>query len=286
MAIIYDEAQSIFHLQTQVSSYVMQVVWGKYLSHLYWGRRGEQYRGSRAIIWKDRGFAPNPDDTDRTFSLDTLPQEYPQTGNGDFRTCAYGVRQENGSRISSLLYDGYEILPGKRKLQGLPASFGTPEDVETLVIRLRDEVIDLVVELEYNVFDQRGIITRSVRFINEAQRPVTLTKMLSMSVDFREQEFDVLTLYGAHNNERNMDRRPLTSGIVQIESLRGTSSPQQSPFLALMRKNADEDQGEVYGVQFVYSGNFLASAPVQLCGLRRRAAAHCDYRTAPRVWRH
>ena len=69
MAIIYDEAQSIFHLQTQVSSYVMQVVWGKYLSHLYWGRRGEQYRGSRAIIWKDRGFAPNPDDTDRTFSL-------------------------------------------------------------------------------------------------------------------------------------------------------------------------------------------------------------------------
>ena len=249
MAIIYDEAQSIFHLQTQASSYVMQVVRGKYLSHLYWGRRVEQYRGSRAIIWKDRGFAPNPDDTDRTFSLDTLPQEYPQTGNGDFRTCAYGVRQENGSRISSLLYDGYEILPGKRKLQGLPASFGTPEDVETLVIRLRDELIDLVVELEYNVFDQRGIITRSVRFLNEAQRPVTLTKMLSMSVDFREQDFDVLTLYGAHNNERNMDRRPLTSGIVQIESLRGTSSPQQSPFLALMRKNADEDQGEVYGVQ-------------------------------------
>lgn len=262
MAIIYDEAQSIFHLQTQASSYVMQVVRGKYLSHLYWGRRVEQYRGSRAIIWKDRGFAPNPDDTDRTFSLDTLPQEYPQTGNGDFRTCAYGVRQENGSRISSLLYDGYEILPGKRKLQGLPASFGTPEDVETLVIRLRDEVLGLVVELEYNVFDQRGIITRSVRFLNEAQRPVTLTKMLSMSVDFREQDFDVLTLYGAHNNERNMDRRPLTSGIVQIESLRGTSSPQQSPFLALMRKNADEDQGEVYGVQFVYSGNFLASAQV------------------------
>ena len=262
MAILYDEERKIFHLQTRKSSYVMQVVRDKYLSHLYWGRRVEQYRGSRAIIWKDRGFAPNPDDTDRTFSLDTLPQEYPQTGNGDFRTCAYGVRQENGSRISSLLYDGYEILPGKRKLQGLPASFGTPADVDTLVIRLRDEVLDLVVELEYNVFDQRGIITRSVRFTNQAQRPVTLTKMLSMSVDFREQEFDVLTLYGAYNNERNMDRRPLTSGIVQIESIRGTSSPQQSPFLALMRKNADEDQGEVYGVQFVYSGNFLASAQV------------------------
>lgn len=262
MAIFYNAESNIFHLQTCDSSYIMQVVKEKYLSHLYWGKRVEKYHGSRAIIWKDRGFAPNPDDTDRTFSLDTLPQEYPQTGNGDFRTCAYGIRQENGSRISSLWYDGYEIFAGKKKLQGLPASFGDEHEVDTLVIYMKDAVIGLVVELEYNVFASRNIITRSVRFVNQSQTPVTLTKMLSMSVDIRENEFDVLTLYGAHNNERNMDRRPLTSGIIQIESIRGTSSPQQSPFMALMRKNAGEDHGEIYAVQFVYSGNFLASAQV------------------------
>lgn len=70
--------------------------------------------------------------------------------------------------------------------------------------------------------------------------------MLSMSVDIREDEFDVLTLYGAHNNERNMDRRPLSSGTVKIESLRGTSSPHQAPFMALLRKGADEDQGRYF----------------------------------------
>ena len=127
---------------------------------------------------------------------------------------------------------------------------------------MKDAVIGLVVELEYNVFASRNIITRSVRFVNQSQTPVTLTKMLSMSIYIWEDEFDVLPLYGAHNNERNIDRRPLNSGIVQIESIRGTSSPQQSPFMALMRKNAGEDYGEIYAVQFVYSGNFLASAEV------------------------
>lgn len=262
MAIIYDKKNGIFHLKAGTSSYVMQIVKGTYLSHLYWGKQVRQYDASRAIIWEDRGFAPNPDDTDRTFSLDTLPQEYPQTGTGDFRTCAYGIRQENGSRISRLVYDSHEIFAGKHPLDGLPASFGRTEEVQTLIIHMKDPVIGLEVALEYNVFENQSVITRSVRLHNGSCTPMTLTKMLSMSVDFRENEFDVLTLYGAHNNERNMDRRPLTSGIVQIESLRGSSSHQQSPFMALLRKNTDEDHGEVYAVNFVYSGNFLASAQV------------------------
>lgn len=94
MPIIYDNSRKIFHLQTGNTSYIMQIVKEKYLVHLYWGRRISSYHESRQIIWKDRGFAPNPDAYDRTFSLDTLPQEYPQIGNGDFRSPAYGIRQE------------------------------------------------------------------------------------------------------------------------------------------------------------------------------------------------
>lgn len=262
MPIIYDNSRKIFHLQTGNTSYIMQIVKEKYLVHLYWGRRISSYHESRQIIWKDRGFAPNPDAYDRTFSLDTLPQEYPQIGNGDFRSPAYGIRQENGSRISNLEYTGYEIMDGKPILDGLPASFGTTKDVQTLKIYLEDPVAGLKVCLMYSIFEDQSIITRSVQFLNASERAIYLTKMLSMSIDFREDEFDVLTLYGAHNNERNMDRRPLTSGIVQIESLRGTSSPHQAPFMALLRKGTDEDQGEVFAANFVYSGNFIATAQV------------------------
>ena len=259
MSIVYDKENQVFHLQAGDTSYVMGVVRG-YLTHLYWGKRLNRYGASRRIIWKDRGFAPNPDDLDRAFSLDTLPQEYPQTGNGDYRNCAYGILDEQGGRISNLIYQGYEILQGKEPLLGLPASFGNDDEVDTLKIHMLDELSGLKVELWYHAFHNQSVIARSVRFVNTGKENLTLTKMLSMSVDIREAGFDVLTLYGAHNNERNMDRRRITSGTVQIESLRGTSSPQQAPFMALLRPETTEDFGEVYAANFVYSGNFIAAA--------------------------
>ncbi|GFO84598.1 alpha-galactosidase [Anaerostipes butyraticus] len=258
MSIVYEKENQIFHLQAKDTSYVMGVIRG-HLTHLYWGRKLNQYGGSRKIIWKDRGFAPNPDDLDRTFSLDTLPQEYPQTGNGDFRNCAYGIRDEKGGRISDLIYQSHEIVSGKEPLPGLPASFGNDNEVDTLKVHMLDQISGLKVELWYHVFQDQNVIARSVHFKNTGKEKVMLTKMLSMSVDIREAGFDVLTLYGAHNNERNMDRRPLKSGTIQIESLRGTSSPQQAPFMALLRPETTEDFGEVYAANFVYSGNFIAA---------------------------
>lgn len=260
MSINYDAERNIFHLRSGNSSYAMQIVRGKYLTHLYWGKGLREYRESRELVWVSRQFAPGPDPLDRTFSLSALPQEYPQYGNGDFRDCAYGIRSEAGGRISSLEYAGYEIVQGKPGLPGLPCTFGAPGETETLVIHMKDAAEGLAVDLLYSTFEEENVLARSVRFRNDSDRNLTLEKMLSMSVDFREDGFDVLTLYGSHNNERNMDRRALTSGTVQIGSLRGVSSPQQSPFMALLRKNADEEQGEVYAASFVYSGNFIAAA--------------------------
>lgn len=39
MAIIYDNESGIFHLKAGTSSYVMQIIRGQYLSHLYWGKQ-------------------------------------------------------------------------------------------------------------------------------------------------------------------------------------------------------------------------------------------------------
>ena len=262
MSIIYDDDKKIFHLNTEETSYVIKIINDKYLAHIYWGKRIKNYSKSREIVWKDRGFAPNPTLDDRTFSLDTLPQEYPQTGNGDFRSCAYGIKDYKGRRISNIIFKGYEIINGKPKLPNLPASFDNENNVNTLKIHMKDEILNLNVYLYYSVFDKRNVITRNVVFENKSDNAITLTKMLSMSVDIREDDFDVITLYGAHNNERNMDRRPLTSGTVQIESIRGTSSPHQSPFMALVKKDTTEDFGEVFSCNFVYSGNFIATAQV------------------------
>ena len=159
----------------------MQVLEGGYLAHLYYGSRVNEYRGSNKIIYLDRGFSPNPYDKDRTFSLDTIPQEYQGFGNGDFRVPAYQVKLENGTRISDLRYSGYKVFKGKRGLVGLPSTYGNDDECDTLEIYLEDKIIGLKVILTYSVFNELDVITRSVKFINEGAEDLRLLRALSMS---------------------------------------------------------------------------------------------------------
>ena len=263
MSIEIDNKTLLFHLKSENTSYVMQVVRDGYLAHLYYGKKIKKYNGSNKILFYDRGFSPNPDPNDRTFSLDTLPQEYQAFGNGDFRNPAYQVKLEDGSRISDLRYLGYECYKGKKVLEGLPATYvNDMDEAETLEIYLKDNIIGLKVILKYTLFHKKDVITRSVEFINESDSNIRLQRALSLSLDFRECDFEMISLYGAHNNEKNIARRRLISGVQGVDSARGSSSPHQAPFIALVRKETNEDLGEVYGFNLVYSGNFIAQVQV------------------------
>ncbi|MCP3809250.1 alpha-galactosidase [Paenibacillus sp. Lou8.1] len=263
MAIHIDKEKLLFHLQGSNTSYVMQVIRDGYLAHLYWGKKIQNYRGSNKIIFMDRGFSPNPDGSDRAFSLDTIPQEYPSFGNSDFRIPAYQLQLENGSTVTDFRYKEHRVYQGKPKLKGLPSTYAEDAgEVETLEIVLEDPLINVKVVLSYSLYPKRDVITRSVRFDNEGRQQLKLLKALSASVDFRDDEYELITLYGAHNNEKNIARRKILPGIQMVDSCRGASSPQQAPFMALVREGTDEEQGEVYAFNLVYSGNFTAQTQV------------------------
>ena len=231
----------------------MEIVKNNFLAHIYWGKKIKNYFGSNEILYRDRGFSPNIFPEDRTFSLDTLPQEYPQYGNGDFRPCAYQILDSENNTFSDLRYIGHEILNEKPNLQTLPSSYG--DNIETLKITLLDAILGLEVNLFYSTFYESDVITRRVTF-KALKNEITLNKMLSANIDFRHDNFDLISLYGAHNNDRNIDRRPLTSASYVIESTRGASSMHQSPFIVLADKSSTEDFGDVYAMQLIYSGSF------------------------------
>ncbi|NYE07926.1 alpha-galactosidase [Bacillus niacini] len=265
MGIQYNSETKTFHLKAKDTSYVLGILREGYLVHYYWGKGIGEYRHSNFLQFVDRGFSGNPyqQRDDRTFSLDTLPQEYPQYGNSDFRKPAYQVQLENGSTVSDLRYVSHAIFQGKTPLEGLPATYVEEvEEAETLEITMEDSLIGLKVILSYTIFEQFNAITRSVRFVNEGLHSVKLLSALSLSVDFRDADFDFLHLHGAHVKERHIERKPLRHGIQSVESTRGGSSHQHNPFIALPRKGTAEESGEVYGFNFVYSGNFLAQAEV------------------------
>lgn len=62
---------------------------------------------------------------------------------------------------------------------------------------------------------------------------------------------------GAHVNERHLERQKLGYGIQTFGSIRGTSSHQMNPFVALVDSNTDEFNGAAYGFALVYLETML-----------------------------
>jgi alpha-galactosidase len=271
MGIVFDAKAQTFHLQARKSSYVMQLVKSKYLAHVHWGGqvRGV-HLGGQLVIRQRCSFSPSTDPDDLVLSLDTLPQELPSYGSSDFRAPVYQIQTDTGTTVSELIYESHVIYIGKPVLEGLPATYAeTAEEAETLEIVLSDKLIGLKAVVTYTVFRDFDAVTRSVRFVNESQRPIRLLRALSMGIDFPHGQFDTLHLAGTWARERHIVRKPLTTGATVIESRRGASSHALNPFLALVSQGADENQGEVYGFNLVYSGSFLAHAEIDPYGSTR-----------------
>ena len=79
-----------------------------------------------------------------------------------------------------------------------------------------------------------------------------------MSLELPSENYEMISLFGSHTKEGNIERFPIHHGIQKIESTRGSSSPQHQPFFAIVSPQTTETQGIVYGVHLVYSGNFIA----------------------------
>ncbi|WP_303841965.1 glycoside hydrolase family 36 N-terminal domain-containing protein, partial [Selenomonas ruminantium] len=267
----FDQATGVFHLHNDKVSYVLQVVRDRYLLHRYWGRPLKKFRDTAPMQSIDRGFSPQPAayPNERTFSLDVLPQEYPAYGHGDYRLPAYEVRLANGTTVTELFYDHYEVTAGKPKLKGLPAVYAEENEAETLHIYLQDGQGKLAVELLYTLLNDSALLTRSARISNCGSEALDLTGAASFALDFADHDFDRLSLYGGHTAERSLERVSLMRGVQETGSRRGASSHQQSPFLALARKDAGETRGEVYGFSLIWSGEASFVTEVEQFGTTR-----------------
>lgn len=270
MAIVYQDENRIFTLNTKHTTYQMQVDHYGFLLHLYYGLK---ISGNMdyLLTYYDRGFSGNPADAgnDRTYSMDALPQEYPVMGTGDYRSSALIIHNADGSDCCDLRYVGYQIRKGKYGLKGLPAVYAAEEEAETLEIILEDAVSKVQVKLLYGVLEEDDIITRSAVLTNCGEQMVVVQKAASACLDFITGDFDLLSFYGRHAMERNLQRAEIAHGKFVIESRRGTSSHQYNPAVIVAKKDTTEDAGNCYGMIFVYSGNFQCEAEKDQYGQTR-----------------
>lgn len=258
MAVYFDEKTRIFYLESRRVSYVMKISQFGYLTNLYYGSKIARDDVSYTEVLYDRGSevviygAP-----DRRYSPNVITSEYPSYGKGDFRECAFIPVGADGSRVFEGKYAGHEIIKDKPPVAGMPSLRGNGE---TLVIRLADEVSRTEVKLYYSVYEDYDVIARRAEIVNRADEPLVLDRAYSFSVDLPAGSYRALTQYGAHLREREPEITPIMHGIITVDSKRGATSLHSSCFMALLKENAGENNGEVYGFNLIYSGSFRLSA--------------------------
>ena len=259
MAAVFLEEEKIFKLDTRNTTYVIAVVDDEqFLGHVYYGKKLKEVHLDGLLRIHENPFVPSKNNRDRVSFLDSFPMEYPAHGLGDYRESCINIRTEKGNVGLALSYVSHKITEGKDGLEGLPASFGKAGDCETLEILCEDKVTGLQVILQYGIFDEADVITRSVKVVNTGKEDLYLTKVYSACLDMDNKDFEAISLHGSWARERQIQTVPVSHGKYSVESIRGESSHQDHPFLALKTKNADQENGEVYAMHFVYSGNFKA----------------------------
>ncbi|PKL01523.1 MAG: alpha-galactosidase [Tenericutes bacterium HGW-Tenericutes-1] len=268
----FDEKTKQFHLSGNHFSYIMRVLPTGHFSHVYYGPHINSVEDSSILTSKHNievGSQVIYDQNDRTFNLNLAQLELSTYGKGDFRDPMFHFRLPDGSRITDFHYVGHEILNEKPSFEEMPETFGKEDDCQSLMVTLYDEIAKIQIDLYYSVFDKIDILTRRAVITNKNDEKIMIEKALSVQVDFDEHAFDMMTLDGAWIRERHIHHRDLTYGIVKIDSKRGVSSSDHNPFVGLIRKNTNEEQGECYGFSLIYSGNFEASSEVNPHGMLR-----------------
>lgn len=263
----FSEELIMFKLDTPNSTYSFGVCEDGFLLHNYYGKKLGDDDLAYMLRLNENPFTLKSNLRDKGTFMDSKSFEYPCHGTGDYRESCFMVSDKDNMSTCELIYDSYKIVPGKPVLSQkdfdcIPATWCSEDEADTLIITAKDAHLGIKAEIMYTVFKKLDVITRSVHFINESKDTVTLKRVLSTSVDFERCDYDWITLNGSWARERVLERSPLHHGKQSVDSVKGESSHQSNPFVALVSHNADEDSGEAFGFNLVYSGNFVAQAEV------------------------
>ena len=251
-----------FHLLNEKISYVFYIMKNKQLGHLYYGKTLGNLKKEDFLFLMDRenksaGTVKYYSD-DSLFTLSDRLQEYPVYGTTDFKEGAIEIFKGETPLYLDFKFEKFEITRGKKRNLKIPAAFGDKENVETLTIFLEDDDHKIKLEQRFSIFSNSTAIVKNQKIINIGEQEILLQKMASGVFECNNRDYQFVHLSGAWLKERQIKRKNLSQGSVSIGSLKGASGHQHNPFVALQESNGSWDTGVVYGVNLIYSGNFLS----------------------------
>ncbi|WP_026653404.1 alpha-galactosidase [Butyrivibrio proteoclasticus] len=255
-----------FLIQTDNTAYMFRVTDSGHLEHLHYGGllipKGKEISEMEASIVADTigpkhffgGGNMNiySKEHDNVF-LEMLGLEMSSFGKGDIREPFVELTYADGNKTVDFTYDSYEIATGRTPLNTLPSSYGAENQ---LFVTLKDKQYNVRLQLIYSVFPECDVITRSAVLINDSDDDVIIDRIMSTQIDFDTPALKLTSFHGRWADEMGKSEQIVTGGKAVCEELAaGESGSRSNPLVIVSDVDADDDHGNCYGFNLVYSGN-------------------------------
>lgn len=237
-AVRFDAAAKVFRLDGGGVTYAVGVDAKGELDTVYWGGR---------LAAGDALSVPAKDD--HAFEINDAPQEYSGWGGGVLDEPALKVTFADGNRDLVLHYVSHEVAG------------------EELRIMLKDIQRDVFVTLHYRMDAETGVLARWATIENRTKERIVLEQAESASWNLPpEADYSLRSLAGRWAGEFQVEDRKIEPGSIVLESRRGSTGHQSSPWFAVSRGQASETDGRVWFGALGWSGSWritVGQDPVQ-----------------------
>ncbi|MBR0353297.1 MAG: alpha-galactosidase [Oscillospiraceae bacterium] len=204
---------------------------------------------------------------DNGSSLDTMPLAWSETGAGDYRESPVEILVDGEPLSGDFVYSYSETADEPAaETSVMPHASGEHETLK-IVMRSDNALLDgLRLELYFSLFDT--VLVRRTVLVNDSDRSVCVKKLMSACVDLKG-DYVMSTFDGGWIRETHRHDVPVSYSRIVNESTNGFSSNRHNPGFLLAARDANEDSGEVFGFNLVWSGNHYSSAQRSAVGFTR-----------------
>ncbi len=246
----------VFGLYTERSSYIFGVNQKGALQSLHWG----------AVIRIEDCIDKLTNMQLATFDaeLEREREEFSPWGGLSYVEPTLKLEYPDGNRDLCLQYVSHEIDTGDK--------------TSLLSIILKDPKYPCEVVLYYKVIKDYDLIERWVEIKNKGKEAITLESVLSAAWNIPLlKQYRFTHTAGRWGMESQLKRTILTEGKKIIESRRGITSHQTSPWFALDNGEASETYGEVWFGALAWSGNWKITVENSIHGFVRASGGINDF---------
>lgn len=233
MNVAVSQNQNIFLLSTRSTSYAFGIDDQGLVRHLYWG--------PKLGCVEDLELPPLTEVSTNDPVFEITPEEFPVYGGLRYKEHCLKATFADGTREVVYQYQGYQVMD--------------TDTGEELVVQLRDNHYDLLVELHYKLYPHCDLMERSVVVKNHTQQPIEIEKLHSAQFHIPYEGLNFSNTHGHWGAEQQRFVQKVSYGKIVIENRRGISSHNHNPYFVLDR-DATETTGEVFFGALRMSGNF------------------------------